>query len=119
MAIFGAVRALTITVAVAVLPVPPFVEETAPVMLVLPPGLVPVTLIENVQDALAASVAPVRLTLVPPTAAEMVPPHEPVRPLGVATMSPAGNASVKATPVSAVEALGLVMVKDSEVVAPT
>src|SRR6516164_9664602 len=113
-AIIGAVRALTITVAVAVLPVPPLVEETAPVMLVLPPATVPVTLTENVQDALAARVAPVRLALVPPAAAEMVPPpHEPVRPLGVATRSPAGNASVNATPLSAVKALGLVMVKDS------
>ena len=120
MVMVGGVRALTVSVALAVLPVPPLVEVTAEVVLVLSPGLVPVTLIENAQEAPAARVAPVRLTLVPPTAAEMVPPpHEPVRPLGVATKSPAGNVSVNATPLSAVEALGLVMVKDSEVVAPT
>src|SRR6516165_7257952 len=119
-AMVGAVRALTITVAVAVLPVPPFVEETAPVMLVLPPATVPVTLTENVQDAAAARVAPVRLTLLPPAATVMVPPpHEPVRPLGVATTSPAGNVSENATPVSGVEALGLVIVKLSDDVPPT
>ena len=120
MAIVGAVTTLTVSVALAVLPVPPLVEETAKVVLVLSPGLVPVTLIENVQEAPAARVAPVRLALPLPGVAVMVPPpHEPVRPLGVATKSPAGNVSVNATPLSAVEALGLVMVKDSEVVAPT
>ena len=120
MAMVGGVRALTVSVALAVLPVPPLVEVTAEVVLVLSPGLVPVTLIENVQDAAAARVAPVRLTLLPPAATVMVPPpHEPVRPLGVATTSPAGNVSENATPVSAVEALGLVIVKLSDDVPPT
>ena len=120
MEMVGGVRALTVIVALAVLPVPPLVEETAEVVLVLSPGLVPVTLIENVQDAAAARVAPVRLTLPLPVAAVMVPPpHEPVRPLGLATTSPVGNVSVNATPASDEPALGLVMVKDSEVVAPT
>src|SRR5262249_58027864 len=40
----------------------------------------------------------------------------PMRPLGVATTSPAGSVSVKATPVRLVLGLGLVMVNDSDVV---
>jgi hypothetical protein len=89
-------------------------------MLVRVSAVLPVTLTENVQDALAARVAPVRLALPLPGVAVMVPPpHEPVRPLGVATTSPAGNASMNATPTSAALALGLVIVKDSEVVPPT
>src|SRR5262249_39333745 len=84
------------------------------VVLILKPGVVLVTLIENVQDVAAARVAPKRLTLPLPAVAVMLPPpHEPVRPLGVATRSPAGNGSLSATPVSAVEALGLVIVKVS------
>ena len=119
MAIVGAVTTLTVSVALAVLPVPPLVEVTAEVVLVLSPGLVPVTLIENVQEAPAARVAPARLT--PPLPAVAViapPPHAPVRPLGVATRSPAGNASVNATPVSAVTALGLLIVKLTDDVPP-
>src|SRR6516165_10718293 len=101
-AMVGAVRALTVIVALAALPMPPLVEETDPVMLVLPPATVPVTLIENVQDAPAASVAPVRLVLLLPAVALMAPPpHAPVRPLGAATTSPSGNVSENATPVSA------------------
>src|SRR6187200_1328970 len=46
------------------------------------------------------------------------PPHEPLRPLGIAMTSPAGRLSVKATPVSCVPTLGLVMVKESEVLPP-
>src|SRR5262245_31761317 len=116
----GNVAMPTVSVALAVLPVPPLVEVTAVVVLVLLPAVVPVTLIENVQDPAAARVAPERLTLPLPAVAVMVPPpHEPVRPLGVATWSPAGNVSPNATPVSAVEALGLVIVKVSDDVAPT
>src|SRR5258708_161175 len=52
-----------------------------------------------------------------PAPAVAVPPQVLVRALGVATTSPAGSVSVKATPVSAaVLAAGLVMVKVSEVV---
>src|SRR5258708_36272824 len=39
------------------------------------------------------------------------PPGEPVRPLGVATIRPAGRVSVKPTPESEEPELGLVMVK--------
>src|SRR6516164_558366 len=47
-----------------------------------------------------------------PAVAVTVPPHEPIRPLGVAITILAGNVSVNATPASAaVLAAGLVMVK--------
>src|SRR5215471_20042802 len=109
---------LTVTEAVAVLPVPPLVDVTGPVTLVSCPVVVAVTLTENVQPVWAARVAPERLTLPLPAVAVMLPPpHDPVRPLGVATTSPAGNGSVNATPVSA-RPLGLVTVKVSEVVPP-
>src|SRR5215471_16012966 len=115
----GNVAVATTSVALAVLPVPPLVEVTAEVVLVSAPAVVLVTLTENVQDPAAARVAPERLTLPLPAVAVMVPPpHEPVRPLGVATSSPAGNGSLNATPVSAVEALGLLIVKVSAVVPP-
>jgi hypothetical protein len=57
----GAGGASTMSVAVAMFPVPPFVEVTAAVVFSLVPALVPLTLMENVQDALAAIVAPERL----------------------------------------------------------
>jgi hypothetical protein len=62
---------------------------------------------------LAFSVAPVRLTLLPPALAAIVPPpHDPVRPFGAATAIPAGNVSVKPTPVSGIVfAAGFVRVK--------
>src|SRR5262245_25307202 len=102
----GRVARPTVSVAPAVLPVPPLVEVTADVVLVLLPAVVPVTLIENVQLVFAARVAPERLTLPLPAVAVMVPPpHEPVRPLGVATESPAGNGSLNATPGGAAEAV--------------
>ena len=74
------------------------------------------------QDAPAASVAPDKLAVPDPAVAVMVPPpHDPVRPLGVETIRPAGSVSENATPVSAPEVpvLGLVIVNDSEVVPPT
>src|SRR5438093_672092 len=70
-----------------------------------------------VQDVPAARVPPLRLTLDEPAVAVMVPPpHEPVRPFGVATTRPAGSVSVKATPVRGVPAFGFVSVKVSVVV---
>ncbi len=42
-------------------------------------------------------------------------PQVPVTPLGVETVKPAGSESVKATPFNANEALGLVIVKFSDV----
>src|SRR5262245_34120222 len=62
--------------AVAVFPLPASLEVTADVVLTLLPSLVPVTLIENTQEALAAMVAPERLALLPPAVAVMVPPPQ-------------------------------------------
>src|SRR5262249_60380773 len=114
LAIVGALEgprpALVASVALAVLPVPPLVEVTAEVVLVLKPGVVLVTLIENVQDVAAARVAPERLTLPPPAVAVMVPPpHEPVRPLGLATTTPEGSGGQKGRAGRAVHALGIEM----------
>ena len=62
---------------------------------------------------LAAIVAPASVILADPDVAVMVPPpHEPVSPFGVATVSPAGSVSTNATPVSATAlATGFVIVK--------
>lgn len=70
-------------------------------MLVNEPFVVAVTLMVKVQFALARSVAPAKLTEPNPEVAVMFPlPHEPIRPLGEDTISPAGSMSVKPTPVS-------------------
>jgi len=99
-------------VAVAVLPVPPSVEVTAPVVLTCAPAAVPVTLTENVQLLLAAIVPPVRLITFVPAVAVIVPaPHVPVRPFGVEMTRPAGSVSLNATPLSATVVFGLVIVK--------
>jgi len=103
--------------AVAVLPVPPFVEVTLPVVFVKFPDAVPVTLTWTAQLLPVAMVPPVRVMLPEPATAVAVPPHVLVVPLGVATTIPAGNVSVKATPVSATAlAAGFVTVKVREVV---
>src|SRR5260370_680052 len=111
--------------AVAVLPVPPLVEETLPVVftkfpdavpviftvtvhvvLFCVPAAVPVTFTEKVHEVLCASVAPDRLmTLVACVAVIVPPPHEPARPLGVETTRPAGSVSLKAMPVRVVVVL--------------
>src|SRR5258708_33006071 len=97
----AAPKALTIdggvtTVSVVVLlvaPVPPSVEDTAPLVLLFAPAIVPVTSTENVHDDPAAgdavSVPPDRLMLLVPATPVIVPlPHEPLTPLGVATTRP-------------------------------
>src|SRR6266567_1017391 len=107
----------TVTLADAVLPVPPLVEVTVPVVLFFTPEVVPVTFTVNVQLLLTAIVPPVSETLPEPATAVAAPPQVLVNPFGVATTMPAGNVSVNATPVSATAfAPGLVMVKVSEVV---
>jgi len=109
--------AATVKFAVAVLPVPPLVELTAPLVLVYWPDAVPVTFTTRVQLVLTAMLPPVRLMLVEPATAVAVPPQVFERPFGVETTSPVGNVSVNATPVSATAfAAGLVMVKVSVVV---
>jgi hypothetical protein len=97
-------------------PVPPSVELTAPVVLLCAPAAMPVTLTENVQEPLAAIVPPLRLIVLVPAVAAMVPaPQVPVRPFGVETTKPAGSVSLNATPVNPTVAFGLLMVKLSEV----
>ena len=101
----------TVTLAEAVLPVPPLVEVTAPVVLFFTPEFVPVTLTMTLQEVLTATVPPLRLILPLPATAVVVPPQVLLRPFGVATAKPAGKVSVKATPFSAtVLAAGLVIV---------
>jgi hypothetical protein len=110
----------TTRLAVAALPAPPSFELTALVVLFCVPAVVPVTFTEKVQEELAASVAPDRLTEPDPAVAVMAPPpQEPARPLGEDTTSPAGRVSVKPTPVSDPPALGSVMVKPRLAVPPT
>jgi len=111
----GGPAAPTVTLADAVPPVPPSTEVTALVVLFFVPAVVPVTFALKVHEALPASVAPVKLMTPDPAVAVIVPPPQlPVRPFGVETTRPAGNVSVKPTPVN-VDALGLLMVKVSEV----
>src|SRR5439155_17484332 len=109
----------TLRLAVATPPVPPSVETTLPVVLAFVPAVVPVTFREKVQDAPDVNVPPARLIVLPPAAAVIVPaPQAPVRPFGVATTNPAGRVSLKATPVSAVDAFGFVIVKVRLVLPP-
>jgi len=85
-------------------------EVTVLVVLVCTPIAVPVTFTEKVHEAPGARLAPDRLMLFEPAIAVIVPPHEPVRPLGVDTISPDGSVSVNVSPVSAIE-FGFVSVK--------
>jgi hypothetical protein len=107
----------TVRSALAVLPVPPLVELTAPLVLVYWPDAMPVTFTTRVQFVFTAMLPPVREMLVEPATAVAVPPQVFERPFGVETTSPVGSVSVNATPVSAtVFAAGFVMVKVSVVV---
>jgi hypothetical protein len=108
--------ASTFSVADAVRPLPPSVDVIAEVVLVSAPALVPVTFTENVQDPAPARAAPDSVTeLLPAVAVIVPPPQDPVSPLGVATVIPEGKVSLKPTAWSVVLALGLLMVKLSEV----
>jgi hypothetical protein len=105
----------TVRFALAVLPVPPFVEVTLPVVFVYWPAAAPVTVTENWHWALAAIVAPdseipVGFVVV------RVPPQTVA--VAFATVKPVGRVSVNATPVSdCAFAAGFVIVNVSEVVA--
>jgi hypothetical protein len=91
------------------------VEVTLPVVLVYCPEAAPVTVTLNWHWLLTAIVAPV--SAIPVGAVVVSVPPQTVA-VAFATVSPVGNVSVKATPVSAtVFAAGLVMVNVSEVVA--
>src|SRR5262249_22507507 len=91
--------AATIRVAAAVLPVPPLVEFTAPVVLVKLPAAVPVTVTLKVQAPPTAMLAPVKAIVLLPLVVS-VPPQVLVDPL--ATVTFAGKLRVKATPVKAI-----------------
>ena len=80
----------------------------------------PLTLTEKLQLEFAARVAPLMLMDVLPALAVIVSPEiEPLvqlgveRPFGVSITRPSGRVSVKPTPVSDVEALGLMKAKVS------
>lgn len=105
----------TVKLAEAVLPVPPFVEVTAPVVLVYCPEAAPVTVTENWHWLFTAMVAPVKAIPVGEVVVS-VPPQTVAETF--ATVRPVGSVSVKATPVrGSTFAAGLVIVKVKEVVA--
>jgi hypothetical protein len=107
----------TVRLAAAEVPVPPFVDDAAPVVLVSNPAAVPVTLSDTRQLPPTATAPPFRLTALAPWAAVTVPPQLFVNPFGVEMISPAGNVSANATPASAtVLAAGFVTVKLNDVV---
>jgi hypothetical protein len=110
----------TVRFAEAVLPVPPFVDVTLPVVLVNWPEAAPVTLTTMVHGWAVVTAPPDKLMLAEPATAVTVaaPQLLVASPFGVLTISPVGSASVNATPVNAtVFAAGLVIVKVNEVVA--
>src|ERR1041385_575740 len=107
-------------VAVPVLPVPPFVELTLPVVFVFWPAVVSVTFTVRAQLLFTAIVPPLRETLDPPADVVTVPPQLFNTPGVLATTRPPGKLSVTATPASAtVFAAGLVIVRVSVVDPPT
>ena len=108
--------AATVRLAVAVLPVPALVEVTAAVVLFFTPGVVPVMLTAIVHVPAAAIVPPEKLRVVSPAFGAKVPPQLVLAPGVEATAKPEGRGSVKATPRSCFDALGLVMVNVSVVV---
>src|SRR6185369_14758444 len=67
--------ATTVTFAEAVLPVPPLVELTLPVVLFFSPTVVPLTVTTIVQSLAVAIVPPDKLMLPVPSAAVSVPPQ--------------------------------------------
>jgi hypothetical protein len=97
----------TIRVAVAVLPVPPLVEETV-VELTSVAAAVPVTVTPTVQDALAAKEPPDSES--EPADATATPPHVLLRLEGLAVTRLDGKVSVNASPVWAFALSGLVIV---------
>src|SRR5271169_3083383 len=98
--------------AAPVFPAPPSLDVIAVVRLFLAPTVVPVTFTTMLQELLAACVAPASVIVPEPATAVVVPLQVAFSPLGVATTSPAGRLSVKASPVSVtVLVAGFVTVK--------
>ncbi len=100
---------MTFKVAVAVFPLPPLVEPTAPVALVLAPSVVPLTSILTVQVVLAPIVPPDKLMMDVFCVAVRSPPQEFVKPFGVLMSKPDGKVSEKDNPLK-VAAFPLVIV---------
>jgi len=104
----------------AVVPVPPFDELTAPVVLVMLPAVFAVTSTFTSQLPPTPIDPPVRLMELVPEFAVKVPPQVLLVFGTVATTTPLGNVSLTATPVRAtVLAAGLVMVRVRVEVPPT
>jgi len=98
----------TVMPAEAVLPVPPLLDDTFPVVFVYTPAVVPVTVTLNVHGTPGATEAPLKEMVRVAAVVVSVPLH-----LGVAesaTLKPAGKTSLKPTPVKVVEVFGLVIV---------
>jgi hypothetical protein len=102
-----------VSVATDVLPILPALLTCT--LLILVPGVVPVTFTVITHDAPAASVAPDKLADVAPAMAVAVPPQLLVKPLGEATTMPSGRRSVKATPDSGTVAFALASVNVNDV----
>ena len=108
--------ATTVKVAEAVVPVPPFVELTCPVVLFTVPAVASVTLTVIAQELFAATVPLVKLIELAPAVVEKVPPHVLLAfgVLATCRPDPVGNVSLTASPVSAtVLAAGFVIVRVS------
>jgi hypothetical protein len=111
---------ITVSVAVLlVLPAPLSFELITPVVFIHTPVVEPVTVTLKLQLLLppVPSVPPVNEIILGAVVLS-VPPHVEVGP-EVATVTPAGSVSVKLMPVRFCDPFGLVMVKLSEVVAPS
>jgi hypothetical protein len=104
----GAVGATVMVAVLLVLPVPPCVELTAVVVLLLTPALAPVTVTLIVQEEIAAITPPVKVSKLPPETTRL-PPQTAVVPF--TAVRPAGSGSVKATPVKLTVLLGLLITK--------
>ena len=74
----------------AVLPLPPFVEDTVPLILFLIPAVVAVTSTMIVQEFPPAMLPPLRLIVFPPETAATDPPQLLARFNGVALTTPLG-----------------------------
>ena len=113
LAIVGGV--VTVKVAVLeVVPVPPFVELTAPVVLAYEPAVAEVTFTEIAQVAPGAALVPLvrPMEVLPAAPPVIVPPQVLVTPGVPATTRPDGKASLTARPVRAtVLAAGFVIVR--------
>ena len=104
----------TVRLALAVLPAPAVVAETAPLVFAYVAAAAAVTVTDTVQLAPPASDPLPRLMLLPPAAAVTLPPQVlAIGGNGLALTSPAGYVSAKAIPLRVSLTLGLVIVNVS------